>query len=117
MSASCQKRTYAAQQSEMLRSAGPGHDKLWREGQVASVRYSLLNGGKNFLGLGRVHLAAAASVIPPCSQTVELPANVWRPTCMACCVYKGHPIFGRHRLDDHHRPITFDGMHLATGPK
>src|SRR5262249_43345733 len=36
---------------------------------------------------------------------------------MACCVYKGHPIFGRHRLDDHHRPITFDGMHLATGPK
>src|SRR5215468_2669102 len=46
----------------MLRSASRGHDKLWRKGQVASVRYSLLNGGKNFLGIGMVHLAAAPSV-------------------------------------------------------
>src|SRR5262249_61837159 len=111
MSASCQKRTYAAQQSEMLRSAGPGHDKLWREGQVASVRYSLLNGGKNFLGIGMVHLAAAPSVFhhildhrqqsairvgtggylnvyvgenSSAPLTVKLPSNIWRPTNKGC---------------------------------
>src|SRR5262249_37768893 len=46
-----------------LRSAGRSHDKLWRERQVASVRYSLLNDRKDFLNIRMVGLATAASVL------------------------------------------------------
>jgi len=34
---------------------------------------------------------------------------------MACGIHQGGPIFGGHRLDNHHWPITFDGMHSTAG--
>src|SRR5262249_6843314 len=95
---------------------------------------------KDFLNIDMVDLATATSVLrqifehrqqsaigvgtgddlnvyageaSSCHHAVEFPANVWRPACVACCVYKGGPMFGGHRLDDHHWPIAFDGVQLA----
>jgi hypothetical protein len=46
-----------------LRLPGRSHDKLWRERQIAFVRYSLLNDRKDFLNIRMVDLATAASVL------------------------------------------------------
>src|SRR5262249_62106063 len=61
----------------------------------------------------RVHVFVENPTSP--LEAVNLPADIWRPTCVACRIHQGGPIFKRHRLDSHHWPITFDGMYSAAG--
>jgi hypothetical protein len=60
---SCTLCAISGHYQHSLQSAGRSHDKLWRERQIAFVRYSLLNDRKDFLNIRMVDLATAASVL------------------------------------------------------
>src|SRR6516165_6693568 len=130
-----------AKSGHTLKLADCAHNKLWSERQIAPLRYGLLNCQDHSCNVGFIDFSIGLSVlrhVPDHRQqsainvrpdnhlnvyvrelrefheAVELSANVWRPTCMTCGFHEVSPVFRRDRLDDHHWPITFDDMRLAT---